>query len=73
MQVLSVTQTGFTSKHASYTTDKIMGDSSFQQSAKEPTTAPPLPLIVKIAIAMTFINTLVIFFVWPGVLLRVCS
>jgi len=48
-----------------------MGDSSFQQSAKELTTTP-LPLIVKIAIAMTFINTLVIFFVWPGVLLRVC-
>jgi hypothetical protein len=35
-------------------------------------TTPPLPLIVKIAIAMTFFNTLVIFFVWPGVLLRVC-
>ena len=32
----------------------------------------PLPLIVKIAIAMTFLTTLVIFFVWPGVLLRVC-
>src|SRR6202049_2973236 len=27
-------------------------------------TTPPLPLIVKIAIAMTFLNTLVIFFVW---------
>ncbi len=35
-------------------------------------TTPPLPLIVKIAIAMTFLNTLVIFFGWPGVLLRVC-
>ncbi len=35
-------------------------------------TTPPLPLIAKIAIAMTFLNTLVIFFVWPGVLLRVC-
>src|SRR5437016_7162324 len=33
-------------------------------------TTPPLPLIAKIAIAMTFLNTLVIFFVWPGVLLR---
>jgi hypothetical protein len=32
----------------------------------------PLPLIVKIAIAMTFLTTLVIFFVWPGVLLRIC-
>src|SRR5437870_7092636 len=27
-----------------------------------------LPLIVKIAIAMTFLGTLVILFVWPGVL-----
>jgi hypothetical protein len=35
-------------------------------------TTPPLPLIGKIAIAMTFVITLVIFFVWPGVLLRVC-
>ena len=35
-------------------------------------TTPPLPLIAKIAIAMTFLNTLVIFFLWPGVLLRVC-
>jgi hypothetical protein len=35
-------------------------------------TALPLPLIVKIAIAMTFLNTLVILFGWPGVLLRVC-
>jgi hypothetical protein len=34
--------------------------------------ATPLPLIGKIAIAMTFLITLVIFFVWPGVLLRVC-
>src|SRR5205823_12027635 len=33
---------------------------------------PPLPLIAKIAIAMTFLITLVIFFVWPGVLIRVC-
>ena len=33
---------------------------------------PPLPLIVKIAIAMTFLNTLVIFFAWPGLLLRIC-
>ena len=32
----------------------------------------PLPVIVKIAIAMTFLNTLVILFGWPGVLLRVC-
>jgi len=33
---------------------------------------PPLPLIGKIAIAMTFLITLVILFVWPGVLLRIC-
>src|SRR5436190_9718760 len=35
-------------------------------------TTRPLPLIAKIAIAMTFLGTLVILFVWPGVLLRVC-
>jgi hypothetical protein len=35
-------------------------------------TTPPLPLIVKIAVAMTFLGTLVILFVWPGVLLRIC-
>jgi hypothetical protein len=35
-------------------------------------TTPPLPIIAKIAIAMTFLNTLVILFGWPGVLLRVC-
>ena len=33
---------------------------------------PPLPLIAKIAIATTFLNTLVIFFAWPGLLLRIC-
>jgi hypothetical protein len=32
----------------------------------------PLPLIAKIAIAMTCLSTLVILFVWPGVLLRIC-
>jgi hypothetical protein len=37
-----------------------------------PTTTRQLPLIAKIAIAMTFVITLVILFVWPGVLLRVC-
>src|SRR5437016_8892697 len=31
-----------------------------------------LPLIAKIAIAVTFLNTLVILFGWPGVLLRIC-
>ncbi len=35
-------------------------------------TTPPFALIGIIAIAITFLNTLVIFFVWPGVLLRVC-
>jgi hypothetical protein len=32
----------------------------------------PLSLIAKVAIAMTFLITLIILFVWPGVLLRVC-
>jgi hypothetical protein len=32
----------------------------------------PLPLIAKVAVVMTFLITLVILFVWPGVLLRVC-
>src|SRR5437764_13121891 len=31
-----------------------------------------LPLISKIAIGMTFLGTLVILFVWPGLLLRIC-
>jgi len=35
-------------------------------------TTLPLPLIAKIAIAMTFLITLVILFAWPGVLLRIC-
>jgi hypothetical protein len=35
-------------------------------------TTRPLPLIAKAAIAMTFLITLVILFVWPGVLLRIC-
>jgi hypothetical protein len=35
-------------------------------------TTLPLPLIAKIAIAITFLITLVILFVWPGVLLRIC-
>src|SRR5438270_10173526 len=30
-------------------------------------TTRPLPLIAKIAITMTFLSTLVILFVWPGV------
>lgn len=35
-------------------------------------TTLPLPLIAKIAIALTFLNTVVILFGWPGVLLRIC-
>ena len=35
-------------------------------------TTSPLPLIAKIAIAITFLKTLVILFVWPGLLLRIC-
>ena len=35
-------------------------------------TTSPLPLIVKVAIAITFLNTLVILFAWPGLLRRVC-
>src|SRR5438105_8830428 len=35
-------------------------------------TTLPLPLIAKTVIAMTFLNTLVILFGWPGVLLRIC-
>jgi len=48
-----------------------MDDFSFQQSVME-TTRPSLPMIVKIAIVVTFLNTFIILFVWPGVLLRVC-
>ena len=33
---------------------------------------PPLPMIVKVAIAMTFLITMVLLFFWPGVLLRIC-
>jgi hypothetical protein len=36
------------------------------------TLSTTLPLIAKVAIAMTFLITFVIFFVWPGVLLRIC-
>jgi hypothetical protein len=32
----------------------------------------PLPLIAKIPIALTFLIALVILFVWPGVLSRIC-
>ena len=45
---------------------------SRRRSSPTPSKPPPLPLIGKLAIAMTFLITLVILFVWPGVLLRVC-
>jgi len=32
----------------------------------------PLPLIAKVAITTAFLSTLVILFVWPGLLLRIC-
>jgi hypothetical protein len=48
-----------------------MDDFALQQSVKNPP-PPPLPLIVKIMIAVTFLNTLLIVFVWPGLILRVC-
>jgi hypothetical protein len=48
-----------------------MNDSSLQQSFKN-LSPLLLPLIVKIAIGMTFLNTLIILLVWSGVLLRVC-
>jgi hypothetical protein len=44
----------------------------FRRRDSTQSTTRPLPLIAKIAIAMTFLITLVILFVWPGVLLRVC-
>ena|SRR5579864_6406843 len=45
---------------------------SRRRSDRMLSTKPPLRLIAKIAIAMTFLTTLVIFFVWPGLLLRIC-
>jgi hypothetical protein len=44
----------------------------FRHRNNTQSTTLPLPLIAKIAIAMTFLWTFVILFVWPGVLLRVC-
>lgn len=44
----------------------------FRYRAGPTPSATPLPLIAKVAIAMTFLVTLLIFFVWPGILLRVC-
>ena len=43
-----------------------------QGIAMKKSITPPAPLILKIAIAVTFLNTLVIVFVWPGLLLRIC-
>ena len=45
---------------------------SAARSRRRSQTTRSLSPIAKIAIAMTFLITLVIFFVWPGVLLRVC-
>jgi hypothetical protein len=47
---------------------------SIRRSHRDGTQSPtmPLPLIAKIAIALTFLITLVILFVWPGVLSRIC-
>ena len=45
---------------------------SYRRDHPISSTALSLPLIAKIGIAMTFLNTLVILFGWPGVLLRVC-
>src|SRR5947208_14885247 len=45
--------------------------SSRRRDGPTQSTMPRLPLIAKIAIAMTFVITLVILFVWPVVLLRV--
>ena len=44
----------------------------FRHRSRGTLSTMPLPLIAKVAIAMTFLITLVILFVWPGVLLRVC-
>src|ERR1700730_17783730 len=38
---------------------------SCRRDARAQSTTPPLPLIATIAIAMTFLITLIIFFVWP--------
>ena len=46
---------------------------SRRREGRTQSTAPPLPLIARIAIAMTFVMTLVVLFVWPGVLLRICN
>src|SRR5215467_12382240 len=45
---------------------------SHRRDGPTQSTMPPLPLIAKIAIGVTFVIMLVILFVWPGVLLRIC-
>ena len=45
---------------------------TFRRCDGTQSTTLPLPLIAMIAIAMTFLCTLVILFVWPGVLQRIC-
>ncbi len=44
----------------------------FRHRDRAQSTTLPVPLLAKVAIAMTFLITLVILFVWPGVLLRIC-
>jgi len=44
----------------------------FSQTIGSETTRPLLPMIIKIMIGMTLLNTLIILFIWPGMLLRVC-
>ena len=50
----------------------VISVAPFRHRSSPTLSTTPLPLIAKVAIAMTFLITLVIFFVWPGVLLRVC-
>ena len=50
----------------------VVSVAPFRHRRGPPLSTAPLPLIAKVGIAMTFLITLVIFFVWPGILLRVC-
>ena len=50
----------------------VVSVAPFRHRSDPTLSTAPLPLIAKVAIAMTFLITLVISFVWPGILLRVC-
>ena len=50
----------------------LLSVAPFRHHSGRTLSTAPLPLIAKVAIAMTFLITLVISFVWPGILLRVC-